>query len=83
MKKIIPIILLALICIISGYYLGRYYPVDSVSDNQKRASIELRELLQELNGVISSSNAKTEDVNDFLVSKYGPCWGIPDGQCRE
>ena len=69
-----------------GYYLGTQYPASSFFvDTSKTHSVhrDVVELLNQLHTVIRQPAATLDDVNDFLVESYGPCWGIPDGTCRE
>lgn len=50
---------------------------------QKSSEDTAPQLLKELSDVMRKPGVIIDDVNDFLVQKFGPCWGIPEGQCRE
>ncbi len=50
---------------------------------QKGSKDTVPQLLKELSDVMQKPGSIIDDVNDFLVQKFGPCWGIPEGQCRE
>ncbi len=50
---------------------------------QKNSKDTAPQLLEELSNIMRKPGAIIDDVNNFLVQKFGPCWGIPEGQCRE
>jgi hypothetical protein len=41
------------------------------------------ELLVGLNQEMRKTGASVETINNYFVDKFGPCWGIPDGECQE
>jgi hypothetical protein len=46
-------------------------------------NVSLTKLLESLSVIIGKPGATIDDVSGFLFTKFGPCWGIPAGQCRE
>ena len=87
MRNIIIAAILVILVVAGGYYLGNLYPipkaVDSTSCQATPAKDTVTSLLEELNAEFAKPNATIDGVNSFLTDKYGPCWGIPEGQCRE
>ena len=88
MKKILVVIVLMILAAGGGYYAGTRYPAGSLfkintSENQESSQGNVGPLLGELGTLMRNPNTTTDDINDFLVHKYGPCWGIPEGECRE
>jgi hypothetical protein len=70
-------VLLVLVIIALGY-------VAFVKNNKEVSQQNgVNSLLLELNKEMNKPNASLETINNFLVSKYGPCWGIPEDQCSE
>lgn len=81
MKKYIAIIIVLLIInIVQGYFLIRQ---DVNKEDKYVLSDGENNLLLELGTLTAKPGASLETINDFLFDKYGPCWGIPKGQCRE
>lgn len=86
MKHIIIVVVLVIFAAGGGYYVGANYSntaAPAVTQEEDPVSPEVADLLMELGAVMRPVDATDDNVRGFLLEKYGPCWGIPEGQCRE
>jgi hypothetical protein len=60
-----------------------------VSTHQNFTSSGNRELIPQLSAYISEylssypDDSQISEINDLLVTEFGPCYGLPEGQCQE
>jgi hypothetical protein len=55
----------------------------SFQKNLPSVNNDTQHFLSELSPIMHQPNVTVDDINNFIVEKFGPCWGIPEGQCRE
>lgn len=79
---IVSSVLITAILVGTGVYIWQkevaaHPVVNTTSDDGVNA------LLIELSEELEKPNASIEIIKEKLLDKYGPCWGIPEGQCKE
>lgn len=83
-SKTLAIILFVISLIALTVAITLFFQAKQISlETQKSSKDTAPQLLKELSNVMRKPGAIIDDVNDFLVQKFGPCWGIPEDQCRE
>lgn len=53
-----------------------------VASYQTNLGLKMSDYLKEYSGR-GLINTEINSLNDSLIQKNGPCWGIPQGECRE
>lgn len=83
-SKTLAIIFFVISLAILGIAATLFFQAKQISlETQKGSKDTAPQLLKELSDVMRKPGAIIDDVNDFLVQKFGPCWGILEDQCRE